>query len=456
MAHLDGELTRLEHRMKDDGIGFLLIQFVDIHGSAKVKLVPAKALPAVAETGAGFAGGAVWGMGQGPHSHDMFARPDLDTYTPLPYEPGVARFASDLYVDDAPHPYCPRVQLKRALADARRRGYVFNAGIEPEFFLVVKNPDGSIRGWDPHAVDDLAKPCYDYKGISGALGFLRALNDGLERLGWGVYQSDHEDANYQYEVNFQYTDALTTADRYTFFRMMAGQLAQRCGAIATFMAKPFSTRTGSGAHMHYHLADAASGANLFLDEADPRGLGLSAIAYRFIGGILEHAPALCALTSPTVNCYKRLQMGPALTGSRSGYTWTPAFITYGDNNRTQMLRVPEGGHIEDRSISSAFNPYLGIAAYLAAGMDGIDRGLDPGEPNLGNLYTADLETMSRRGVRALPQSLAEALGYLERDQVIRERLGPVADEFLRLKRDEWREYHAQVESWEIARYLSAF
>ena len=195
------------------------------------------------------------------------------------------------------------------------------------------------------------------------------------------------------------------ADRFTFFRMMAGQLAQRSGAIATFMAKPFSTRTGSGAHMHYHLADAATGRNLFLDAADPRGLGLSTLAYHFIGGVLEHAPALCAVTSPTVNCYKRLQMGPALTGSRSGYTWTPAFISYGDNNRTQMLRIPEGGHIEDRSISSAANPYLGIAAYLAAGLDGIERELDPGEPNLGNLYTADLETMARRGVRTLPRAL---------------------------------------------------
>ena len=455
MSHLDADLVKLGHRLEDDGIAFLLIQFVDIHGAAKVKVVPAKTLRAVAETGAGFAGGAVWGMGQGPHSHDMFARPDLDTYTPLPYEPGVARFAADLHVDGQPHPYCPRVQLKRGLAEARRRGYVFNVGIEPEFFLVVKNPDGSIRGWDPHGVDNLVKPCYDYKGISGALGFLRELSEGLNRLGWGVYQSDHEDANFQYEVNFQYADALSTSDRYTFFRMMAGQLAQRSGAIATFMAKPFSNRTGSGAHLHYHLADAASGRNLFLDAADRRGLGLSALAYHFIGGVLDHARALCAVTSPTVNCYKRLQMGPALTGSRSGYTWTPAFITYGDNNRTQMLRVPEAGHIEDRSISSAFNPYLGIAAYLAAGLDGIERGLEPGEPNLGNLYAADLETMSRRGVRGLPQSLAEALGHFEQDRVVRESLGSIAEELLRLKRDEWREYHAQVESWELGRYLSA-
>ena len=207
--------------------------------------------------------------------------------------------------------------------------------------------------------------------------------------------------------------------------------------------------------MHYHLADASNTTNHFRDESDRQRLGLSELAYHFIGGVLEHARSICAVTSPTVNCYKRLQMGPALTGSRSGYTWTPAFITYGDNNRTQMLRIPEPGHIEDRSISSAFNPYLGIAAYLAAGLDGIDRRLDPGEPNMGNLYTADIETMARRGIKTLPQSLPEALDALEADTAIREALGPIADEFLRLKRDEWREYHAQVESWEIKRYLMA-
>jgi glutamine synthetase len=455
MPPLEEQLVELEKRFQDDEIVDLLIQFVDIHGSPKVKLVPASSLRSVTEVGAGFAGGAVWGMGQGPHSHDLQARADLASYTVLPYEHGVARFAADLYVDGEPHPYCPRVILNRVLAQAREQGFAFNVGIEPEFFMVVKNPDGSIRGWDPHQVDDLAKACYDFKGISGALGFLRALSDGLGRLGWGVYQSDHEDANFQYEVNFRYADALTTADRLTFFRMMTSQLAQRSGAIATFMAKPFSSRTGSGAHMHYHVADTLSGANLFLDRDDRRGLGLSALAYHFIGGILEHARALCAVTSPTVNCYKRLQMGPALTGSLSGYTWTPAFISYGDNNRTQMLRVPEGGHVEDRSVSSACNPYLAIAAYLAAGLDGIVRQLDPGEPNLGNLYTSDLETMTRRGVRALPQSLPEALAHFESDDLVRASLGPVADEFIRLKRDEWREYHGQVESWELRRYLTA-
>jgi glutamine synthetase len=455
MASAQVQLAELESRFQADGIAYLLIQFVDLHGAAKVKLIPATTLRAATEVGAGFAGGALWGMGQGPHSHDLCARADLSTYTPLPYEQGVARFAADLYVDGRPHPFCPRVNLRRVLDHARERGYVFNVGVEPEFFLVVKQPDGSIRGWDPHGVDDLAKPCYDFKGISGALGLLRAINDSLNQLGWGVYQCDHEDANFQYEVNFEYADALVTADRYTFFRMMTGQLAQRAGAIATFMAKPFATRTGSGAHMHYHLADVSRGVSLFHDVADPRGLGLSKLAYHFIGGVLEHAPALCAVTSPTVNCFKRLQMGPALTGSRSGYTWTPAFISYGDNNRTQMLRVPQAGHIEDRSISSAFNPYLGFAACLAAGLDGIARELEPGEPNLGNLYSADLETMAPRGVKTLPQSLPEALGHFERDAVVRESLGPIADEFLRLKRDEWREYHAQVEAWELQRFLTA-
>jgi glutamine synthetase len=396
-------------------------------------------------------------MGQGPHSHDMNARIDPETYTPLPYEPGVARFASDLYVDGEPHPYCPRVNLRRVLSQANQLGYAFNVGIEPEFFLVVKTADGNVVGWDPGGVDDLSKPCYDFKAMSAAMGFLRQLQDGLNGLGWGAYQADHEDANAQFEINFKYADALTTADRLTFFRMMAGQIAQKFGAIATFMAKPFSARTGSGAHMHYHLADASTGANLFEEPLgyDRRGLGLSRTAYHFLGGVVAHAGALAAVTSPTVNCYKRLQVGPALTGSRSGYTWVPAYITYGDNNRTQMLRVCEPGHVEDRSVSSACNPYLAIAAYLSAGLDGIARQLDPGEPNLGNQYQQGVEAMLARGVKTLPQSLPEALDAFEADPVVRGALGPIADEFLALKRSEWREYHAQVSAWELNRYLTA-
>ena len=183
--------------------------------------------------------------------------------------------------------------------------------------------------------------------------YLRDLMDGMDSLNWDPYQSDHEDANGQYEVNFTYADALKTADRYTFFKMMSSQYAKKYGAIATHMAKPFSDKTGSGGHIHFHLADAKTGKNLFLDNDDPRGLGLSTMAYNFIGGILDHAQALCAINSPTVNCYKRLQIGSGLLSTSSGHTWTPAFLSYGDNNRTQMIRTAGPGHLEDRTVSAA-------------------------------------------------------------------------------------------------------
>ncbi len=446
----------IRQRMQDDGIEYLLAQFVDINGSAKVKMVPAAHLDDVIDEGAGFAGAALPGMGQGPHSHDMLARIDLDSYTPLPWTQGVARFASDLFVDDEPHMFCPRQNFKRVLSNLRDTGYVFNVGIEPEHFLVTKNDNGSISVWDPNDVDSLTKPCYDFKGIANVMDYLRDMMDGMRRIGWDAYQSDHEDANGQYEINFHYTDALTTADRYTFFKMMTSQYAQKYGAIATHMAKPFSDRTGSGGHIHFHLADAATGENLFLDEEDPRGLGLSEMAYHFIGGVFDHAAALCCVMSPTVNCYKRLQVGPALMGSTSGFLWTPAFISYGDNNRTQMIRTAGPGHLEDRTISSACNPYLALAAYVTAGMDGIRRRLDPGEPHLGNLYSLGLEEIHRRGIRQLPQSLADSLRELRQDEVAQAALGVIYDEFVTLKEGEWREYHRQVTQWELDRYLTMF
>ncbi len=444
----------LKAQLQKDGIDYLLVQFVDLHGAPKVKMVPTDALDDVADTGAGFAGGAVWGMGQDAASHDMLARIDPNTYTPLPWKPRLARFASDLYVDGKPYPFCARVNLKRVLGELRSAGFVFNVGVEPEHFLVSRTADGRIEPWDPTRVDTLAKPCYDFKGMAAAADYLRDMNDALRKLGWGVYQSDHEDANGQFEINYRYADALTTADRFIFFKMLAGETARKYGAIATFMAKPFSDRTGSGAHMHYHLADAETGKNLFTAEKDRRGLGLSDLAYHFLGGVLSHARALCAVTSPTVNCYKRLQIGQGLYSARSGYTWTPAYITYGDNNRTQMIRTPDAGHVEDRTVSAAFNPYLAFAAYLYAGQDGIKRRLDPGEPNLGNMYALSLEEMARRDIRVLPQSLDEALDELERDPVIQGALGPIYPEFLKLKRMEWHDYHRQVSAWEVERYLT--
>ena len=450
--------TREEVRkeMERDGIKFILTQFVDIHGAAKVKLVPVTSFDNVVDNGAGFAGGSLHGMGQGPHAHDLMARIDIDTYTPLPWDPTVARFASDLFVDGEVHPYCSRQNIKRVLGKTREEGYVFNVGVEPEHFLVLRNDDGSIRIFDPADVDHLEKPCYDFKGISGVMEYLKEMTEGLNKLGWGVYQSDHEDGSGQYEINFDYDDALITADRYTFFKMMTSQVARKHGAIATHMPKPFSDRTGSAAHIHFHIADAKTGENLFLDEEDPQGLGLSEMAYHFIGGILHHARALCCVNSPTVNCYKRLQIGGALRGSRSGFLWTPAFISYGDNNRTQMIRTAGPGHLEDRTLSAACNLYLSLAAYVQAGLDGVRRKLDPGKANFENTYALGLEEIARRGIKMLPQSLYEALQELEKDEVVQEALGPIYQEFVKVKEQEWADYHRQVTEWEIDRYLTMF
>lgn len=446
----------MRKRLQEDGIEFILAQFVDIHGAAKCKMVPASELDNMLDVGAGFAGGAVWGSGQGPHSHDLMGRIDLETYTPLPWLKNTARFASNIFVDDAPHPYCPRTNLIRVLKEMQQDGFVLNVGMEPEFFLVTRTADGQITPWDPDGVDTLAKPCYDFRGLAPAMAFLQELTSGLNGLGWNVFQCDHEDANGQFEVNFAYADALTTADRVTFFKMATSQIGKKYGAIATHMAKPFADRTGSGLHAHFSIADAKTGKNVCTYQKDQRGLGHSPLGYHFLAGVLHHARALCAVTNPTVNCYKRLKLGRGLVSSRSGFTWVPAFASYGDNNRTQMIRSAGPGHFEDRTVSSGCNPYLALAALAAAGWDGVQRKLDPGEPNLGNLYEKSLAEIQQAGIQILPQSLDEALGCLKQDQVILDALGPIADVFLSLKQQEWESYDRQVSDWELQQYLTFF
>lgn len=451
-------LDEIRSRLRDDKVDYLLAQYVDVHGTPRCKGVPASALDLFAGGSAGFAGAAVSGMGQGPHDHDMIAIPDLASYTPVPWEEGVARFACDVTVDGAPWPYCPRTVLRRACEGLRREGLELMVGVEAEHFLVTRRPDGSIAPFDPDGVDTLDKPCYDFKSLSGSMGYLRTLVGYLERLGWEPYASDHEDANAQFELNWKYADALTTADRLTFFKMMTSQVAKRFGAVATHMPKPFARLTGSGCHFHLSLWDLDRRTNLFLDPADRRGLGLSALGYQFLAGALTHARALAAVVAPTVNDYKRLSVGDFLTGATSGFTWTPAFVSYGDNNRTQMFRVPEPGRFECRLVSGAVNPYLGMAAFIAAGLDGIHRKLDPGEPNVGrNMYTLTLDEVKARGLSLIPQSLPEALDALEADPVIQGGLGPeLAAEFVRVKRAEWVKYHNTVSAWEIDRYLTLF
>ncbi len=302
-------------------------------------------------------------------------------------------------------------------------------------------------------LDTLEKPCYDLKGLTRSYPFLAAVSKYANELGWGNYANDHEDANGQFEQNFAYADALTSCDRAIFFRYMVHTLAQQQGMLATFMPKPFSHLTGNGCHFHMSLWD--GDANLFLDEADPRGLGLSESAYNFIGGLKKHARAYSAITASTVNSYKRLKLGT----TASGATWSPVWISYGYNNRTQMLRIPGPGRVEDRTIDGACNPYLAAAAVLAAGLDGIEKRLDPGEPNAENLYARSYDELTGQGLRTLPANLLEATHELEADDVLRRALGPVrhgdyVDYFIGVKREEWARYHEQVTPWELKEYLT--
>jgi len=450
----------IRKEVDDRGIEFFFAQFVDMYSRPSAKLIPAAHLDDLVNDGAGFAGFAAGEIGQVPADPDIAAMPDLRSFTPVPWEPTVARFACDITVEGEEWPYDPRTILRRVVESAREKGFDFRFGLELEYFLVEQMPDGSIRVEDDR--DTLEKPCYDLLGLTRHYDFLTTVSKYVNELGWGNYANDHEDANGQFEQNFVFADALTSCDRGIFFRYMVHTLAEKLGEsegrriVATFMPKPFSHLTGNGDHFHMSLWDGDT--NLFLDENDSHhGLGLSETAYQFIGGLTKHARAYSAITAPTVNSYKRLKLG----STTSGATWSPVWISYGYNNRTQMLRIPAAGRIEDRTIDGSCNPYLAAAAILAAGMDGIENDLDAGEPNSENLYTKSYEELTARGLESLPRNLYEATVELEADDVLRKALGRGRDEdyvdyFIRVKRDEWARYHEQVTPWEINEYLTRF
>jgi glutamine synthetase len=438
-------LAEGEKFLKDNNIKFLLAQFVDIHGAAKTKMVPARCLKNIVKTGAGFAGFATWGMGMEPHDPDFMARGDLNTLTLLPWQPGYARIVCVGHVDDVIHEYDSRAVLMKQVARLAERGYTLNTGLEPEFFLLARDEDGNVVV--PDESDTLDKPCYDYKGLSRQRHYLEALSDGLEGAGLDVYQTDHEDGNGQFEINYTYSDALDSADAFTLVRMASGEIANDHGMICTYMPKPFANRAGSGMHIHCSITSDGKN-NLFHDDSDPNGMGLSKLAKQFMAGLLHHANAFCALSAPTVNSYKRLTVGTSLSGA----TYAPAYISWGGNNRSAMVRVPYG-RIEYRLADGGCNPYLVTAAVIAAGLDGIDKDMDPGEPRNVNHYGQSQEELDEMGVKILPQNLNLALDELEKNPLFRDQMGPVIDEFIKLKRMEWIEYMKQVSKWELDRYL---
>ena len=421
---------------------------MELTGAPKAKLVPISHLEEFSQDGAGFAGFACGDVGQKPHDPDISSVPDFRSLTILPWRKNIAWVTGNLHVDGKPWPFCPRTVLMRQLEEARKQGYVVNIGIEPEFMLLKKNDAGEFAPGD--ALDTLSKPCYDLRALHRNLDLMTTLLRYMQELGWDPYANDHEDANCQFEINWTYSDALTTADRHTFFRWMVRTVAEQHGLWATFMPKPFGHLTGNGAHVHLSLAD-EKGKNLFLDSTAQ--LGLSQIGRWFMGGVLRHAGGLSALVAPTVNSYKRLVRG----APRSGATWAPVYITYGASNRTQMIRIPAPGRFEIRVVDGAANPYLAFAGLIAAGLDGITQKMDPGQLNLDNLYELPEEQVSARKIEVLPETLDEAINAMTKDSVVKGSLGKdYADLYLTVKREEWLAHNRTVSSAEREHYLAIY
>ena len=404
----------------------------------RAKLVPASAIKDMAGDGAGFGGFAAW-LDSTPAEPDIFAIPDPDSLIQLPWKPEVGWLASDVWMAGQELDQTPRNTLKRVLAAAEAKGWRMRHGVECEFFLI--NHDGTGLADDQ---DTQTKPCYDVQALMRRYDVIREICDAMQALGWGPYQNDHEDANGQFEMNWEFADALVTADRHAFFKYMVKSIAEQHGLRATFMPKPFAHLTGNGCHAHVSVWDKAGKKNLFADKKGE--LGVSALGYNFMGGLMAHGTALTAISNPTVNSYKRINAPDTLSGA----TWSPNTLTYGGNNRTHMIRIPDPGRFELRLADGAANPYLYPAAVLAAGMDGMERALDPGKRLDIDMYA---EGHKVRGAKKLPLNLLDALRELDRDKVLKTALGPAAAAFIKLKQAEWTDYTRHLTQWERDRTL---
>jgi len=427
----------LEAIAKSKRIKYFLVSWVDLFGVLRAKLVPARAIKGMQKDGAGFAGFAAW-LDMTPAHPDLFAIPDPDSLIQLPWKPEIGWVAADLWMDGKEVEASPRVALKRQLAKASRKGYRMKTGVECEYHLIT--PDGTKLA---DAADTQAKPCYDQLALMRQYPVVGQICDAMLKLGWNPYQNDHEDANGQFEMNWDYDDALKTADKHVFFKYMVKTIAEENGMRATFMPKPFSHLTGNGCHAHVSLWDRAGKKNLFeTSRRDPRGLGLSPLAYKALGGIMHSASDLAAIFNPTVNSYKRINAPRTMSGA----TWSPNAVTYAGNNRTHMIRVPEDGRFELRLMDGAANPYLMQAGVLAAVLDGIANKRDPGEPTHLNMYE---EGHRAKSPRMLPLNLLDAIRQLDKNKVIREGLGDeLVDAYVKLKMQAWDSYATHLSSWE--------
>ena len=419
---------------KDKGVKYFMISFTDLFGGQRAKLVPAAAIADMQDEGAGFAGFATW-LDMTPAHPDMLAVPDADSVIQLPWKPEVAWVAGDCVMEDKPVDQAPRNTLKRLIAEAEGEGMRVKTGVEAEFFLT--NIDGTAIS-DPQ--DTAEKPCYDQQAVMRRYDVIAEICDYMLDLGWGPYQNDHEDANGQFEMNFEFDDVLATADKHSFFKFMVKSVAEKHGLRATFMPKPFEGLTGNGCHAHISVWNKSGKKNIFEDSKDE--LGLSADGYHFLGGIVKHATAMCAITNPTVNSYKRIN-APVTS---SGATWAPNTVTWTSNNRTHMVRVPGPGRFELRLPDGATNPYLLQAVIIAAGLSGIRSKADPGKRLDINMYT---EGHKVRGARKLPLNLLDALRTFDRDKALKAAMGEeFSAAFLKLKHSEWNSYVSHFSDWE--------
>jgi glutamine synthetase len=419
---------------KDAEIKYFLISFVDLFGGLRAKLVPAGAIGAMQEEGAGFAGFATW-LDMTPADPDMLAVPDPESLIILPWQSDIGWLAADLWMGGVEVEQCPRIMLKRQLARLAEHGYVMKTGVECEYMLV--SGDGRKINDDR---DSQEKPCYDQSALMRNFDVVSEICDAMIELGWNPYQNDHEDANGQFEMNWDYSDALTTADRHVFFKFMVKTIAELHGQRATFMPKPFTDLTGNGCHSHVSVWNADSSTNLFLDESDE--VGLSSLAYNFLGGIVNNAQQLCSIFNPTVNSYKRINA----PRTRSGASWSPNSVTYTGNNRTHMIRIPDAGRFELRLMDGAANPYLMQAGIAAVGLDGVENKRDPGKRLDIDMY-ANPELAG--DVKKLPLNLLDAIRLTQSSEVLQAAFGKDnLDSYCKLKLADWNQFCTQVSEWE--------
>ena len=419
---------------KEKGIRYFLISFTDLFGVVRSKLVPSSAIDGMQKDGAGFAGFAAH-LDMTPADSDMFGLPDSEQLIQLPWKPEVGWLPSDIYLDGKIVEHGPRTVLKKVLADAESKGYRMKSGVECEYFIL--NPEGTAVS-DP--ADLQPKPCYDQQALMRRYDMVAEICDHMQALGWGPYQNDHEDANGQFEMNWDYTDALTTADRHSFFKYMVKTVAENHGFRATFMPKPLPSLTGNGCHAHISVWNNDGQTNLMEDASGE--LGLSELAYQFIGGLLKHATSITAVTNPVVNSYKRIN-APRTT---SGATWSPNTVTYSGNNRTHMIRIPDTDRIEVRLADGAANPYLLQAVLIGTGLWGMENKTAPGKRLDIDMYA---EGHKVRNAPKLPLNLLDALRNFQQNKILRGILGEdFADSYYKLKMDEWDQYMHHFSEWE--------